>query len=104
MFNTPDRFEGVGMAMRGLSDELQEHGYWGSMRDRLPLSQTDAMSSSGSRAIVAGAPLSGHRVQVAGHQNIAMIRPGQEWTDTAGTERWAESHPTHVANFGGFMR
>ncbi|QNK73593.1 phenylacetaldoxime dehydratase family protein [Variovorax sp. PAMC28562] len=164
MFNTPDRFEGVGMVMGELSGELQEHGYWGSMRDRIPLSQTDAMSPSGSRAIVTGAPLPGQRVQVAGHQNIAMIRSGQEWADTAGTERtmyveemepvlregmdflrdrglsigcysnrymthldaagaplqksfglsywrsladmerWAESHPTHVAIFGGFMR
>ena len=74
MFNTPDRFEGVGVVMGELSGELQEHGYWGSMRDRIPLSQTDAMSPSGSRAIVAGAPLPGQRVQVTGHQNIAMIR------------------------------
>lgn len=164
MFNTPDRFEGVGVVMGGVSGELQEHGYWGSMRDRIPLSQTDAMAPSGARAVIAGAPAPGQRVRIAGHENIAMIRSGQEWTDTTGQERrlyledmepvlregmdflrdqglpigcysnrymshldargaprqksfglsywrsladmerWAESHPTHVAIFGSFMR
>lgn len=164
MFNTPDRLEGVGVVMGGVSGELQEHGYWGSMRDRIPLSQTDAMAPSGARAITLGAPTPGQRVRVSGHENIAMIRSGQEWADTAGQERalylgemepvlregmdflrdqglgigcysnrymhhldakgspleksfglsfwrsladmerWAESHPTHVAIFGSFMR
>ncbi len=164
LFNTPDRFEGVGVVMGGLSAPLQEHAYWGSMRDRIPLSQTDAMSASGARRVIAGAPAPGQRVQVAGHENLAVIRSGQEWTETTGQERklyleemepvlregmeflrdqglaigcysnrymnhldasgaplqksfglsywhsladmerWAESHPTHVAIFGGFMR
>lgn len=164
MFNTPDRFEGVGVVMGELSGELQEHGYWGSMRDRIALSQTDAMAPSGTRAVIAGTPAPGQRVRVAGHENIAMIRSGQEWTETTGQERtlylddmepvlregmdflrdqglgigcysnrymhhldaqgaplqksfglsywrsladmerWAESHPTHVAIFGSFMR
>ncbi|CAN7262753.1 phenylacetaldoxime dehydratase family protein [Variovorax paradoxus] len=164
MFNTPDRLEGVGVVMGGVSGELQEHGYWGSMRDRIPLSQTDAMAPSGMRAVIAGAPAPGQRVRIAGHENIAMIRSGQEWADTTGQERtlylgemepvlregmdflrdqglpvgcysnrymqhldgkgapleksfglsfwhsladmerWAESHPTHVAIFGSFMR
>jgi aldoxime dehydratase len=164
MFNTPDRLEGVGVVMGGVSGELQEHGYWGSMRDRIPLSQTDAMAPSGTRAVIAGAPAPGQRVRIAGHENIAMIRSGQEWADTTGQERalylgemepvlregmdflrdqglrigcysnrymqhldakgapleksfglsfwhsladmerWAESHPTHVAIFGSFMR
>lgn len=164
MFNTPDRFEGVGVVMGGVSGEIQEHGYWGSMRDRIPLSQHDAMAPAGSRAVVSGRPALGQRVRVVGHQNVAMIRSGQEWVDTEGQERklyleemepvlregmhflrdqglpigcysnrymthldasgaplqksfglsywhsladmerWAESHPTHVAIFGSFMR
>ncbi|MES1265192.1 MAG: phenylacetaldoxime dehydratase family protein, partial [Variovorax sp.] len=87
MFNTPDRFEGVGVVMGGVSADIQEHGYWGSMRDRIPLSQTDAMAPSGARAVTAGAPAPGRRVRIAGHENIAMIRSGQEWTDTSGQER-----------------
>nr|WP_281182826.1 phenylacetaldoxime dehydratase family protein [Nocardia miyunensis] len=34
-------FPGVGGIMRESSGEISEHGYWGSMRDRIPLSQTD---------------------------------------------------------------
>lgn len=163
-FSTPDRLEGIGVVMGGISGEIQEHGYWGSMRDRIPLAQTDAMKPSGAPCVIAGAPGPGRRVRVAGHENVALIRSGQEWTDTAGQERalylndmepvlregmdflrdagtaigcygnrylrhvdgagqpleksfglsvwrsladmerWSESHPTHVAIFGTFMR
>jgi aldoxime dehydratase len=164
MFNTPDRLEGVGVVMGGVSQDIQEHGYWGSARDRIPLSQTNAMNPSGTLRLIAGAPALGQRVRVAGHENVAMIRSGQEWTETeskerdlylndmepvlregmdflrdkgteigcytnrymqhidasgrpvektfgvsywrslADMERWSESHPTHVAIFGTFMR
>ncbi|OUM01163.1 phenylacetaldoxime dehydratase family protein [Variovorax sp. JS1663] len=164
LFNTPDRLEGIGVVMGGVSSDIQEHAYWGSMRDRIPLSQTDAMAPAGTRTVLAGRSAPGQRVRVGGHQNIAMIRSGQEWTDTQGQERklyleemepvlhegmdflrdqglgigcysnrymqhldptgaplqksfglsfwrsladmerWAESHPTHVAIFGSFMR
>lgn len=164
MFNTPDRLEGVGVVMGSVSGDIQEHSYWGSARDRIPLSQTDAMRPSGALTVSAGRPGLGSRVRIAGHENVAMIRSGQEWTETedkerelylkdmepvlregmdflrdAGTsigcysnrymrhldaagkpteksfglsywnsladmERWSESHPTHVAIFGTFMR
>ncbi|MDP9909326.1 aldoxime dehydratase [Variovorax boronicumulans] len=164
LFSTPDRLEGIGVVMDGVSGELQEHGYWGSMRDRLPLAQADALAPSGTRAVIAGTPAPGQRVRIAGHTHLAMIRSGQEWTETTGQERqryledmapvlregmdflrdqglpigcysnrfmhhldahgaplqksfglsywrsladmerWAESHPTHVAIFGSFMR
>lgn len=165
MFNTPDRLEGVGVAMGRIGDEvIQEHSYWGSARDRIPLAQTDRLAPIGTLAVVAGSPALGQRVRVRGHENVAMIRSGQEWTETEGRERalylkdmepvlrdgmnflrdhgnsigcyfnrymahvgangdstqksfglsfwrsladlerWAESHPTHLAIFGTFMR
>lgn len=164
LFNTPDRLEGVGVVMGGISGDIQEHAYWGSMRDRIPLSQSDPMAPAGTRTLLTGGAAPGRRVQVAGHENVALIRSGQEWTDTEGRERllyleeiepvlregmdflrdqglpigcysnrymqhldatgaplqksfglsfwrsladmerWAESHPTHVAIFGSFMR
>ncbi len=164
MFNTPDRLEGIGVAMGGMSGDIQEHGYWGSARDRIPLAQTDALSPVGALRVAAGMPAHGKRVHVAGHDNVAIIRSGQEWTETQGKERelylqdmepvlregmdflrdrgtaigcysnrymthldasgqplektfglslwrslgdmerWSESHPTHVAIFGTFMR
>jgi aldoxime dehydratase len=164
MFNTPDRLEGVGVVMGDISGDIQEHGYWGSARDRIPSSQTDTMKPAGALAVVSGKPGLGSRVRIAGHEHVAMIRSGQEWTETEGKERdlylkdmepvlhqgmdflrdsgksigcytnrymqhldasgnpiektfglsywnsladlerWSESHPTHVAIFGTFMR
>ncbi|MBT2324400.1 phenylacetaldoxime dehydratase family protein [Variovorax paradoxus] len=164
MFNTPDRLEGVGIAMGSISGDIQEHGYWGSARDRIPLAQTDALSPAGALRVVGDTPAHGRRVRIEGHDNLAIIRSGQEWTETRGKERelylqdmepvlregmnflrdrgasigcysnrymthidaagkpaektfglslwrslgdmerWSESHPTHVAIFGTFMR
>jgi aldoxime dehydratase len=164
LFNTPDRPEGVSVVMGGMSEDIQEHAYWGAARDRIPLSQTDAMQPAGSLAIVHEAAGIGRSVRIAGHENVALIRSGQEWTETEGKERelylkdmepvllegmnflrdqgaaigcynnrymhhvdangrvlqktfglsywrslsdmerWSESHPTHVAIFGTFMR
>lgn len=165
LFSAQDRMEGIGVMMGGRSDEpIQEHGYWGSMRERLPLGQTDALVPSDDVALIAGAPGHGRRARLRGHRHLAVIRSGQDWTDTSGRERslylddmepilrvgmdflrdhgggigcyanrymhaidasgasieksfgysqwrslaaleaWAESHPTHVAIFGTFMR
>ncbi|MCY0386991.1 phenylacetaldoxime dehydratase family protein [Robbsia sp. Bb-Pol-6] len=87
LFSAPDRLEAGGAALGRLSQEIMEHGYWGSMRDRLPLSQTDPLSASGALTIIDGAPGPGARVRVAGHANLAVIRSGQDWSDTAGEER-----------------
>lgn len=87
LFSSPDRLEGGGVAQGHVSGEIVEHGYWGSMRDRLPLSQADAMPPSGALTIVEGKPRSRQRVRVQGHANLAMIRSGQDWTDTTGDER-----------------
>lgn len=161
LFSTPDQFEGVGMLASHISDDIQEHGYWGGMRDRLPASQTDPL---GSGHAVSGQRQPGPRVIVQGRDNVALIRSGQDWRATEGQERhlylhdiepelhagmdflaqkggsvgchfnrymhhidragrpieksfglslwktlehmerWSESHPTHLAIFGTFMR
>ncbi|NMO02864.1 phenylacetaldoxime dehydratase family protein [Gordonia sp. TBRC 11910] len=82
-----DDLPGVGAVMDGISGEIEEHGYWGSMRDRFPISQHDWMSAAGELRIVAGDPDVGGRVVVAGHDNIALIRSGQEWRAAQAEER-----------------
>lgn len=82
-----ERFPGVGAIMDRPSGEIQEHGYWGSMRERFPLSQTDRMLASGKLAIVHGNPADRGRVVIRGHDNIALIRSGQDWEQTEGAER-----------------
>ena len=85
LFSTPDGFEGVGVLARGMSSsEIQEHAYWGGMRDRLAISQTDALRGSGLPQMEG--PIAG-RVRVHGSDNVALIRSGQEWTKTTGRER-----------------
>ncbi len=143
-----------------MSDLVQEHAYWGGARDRIPLSQTDAMAPAGQ----AGSVTDGLRRRILPHENLCLIRSGQDWGDTeaderrlyldtvepvlregmdflrdsglaigcyanryldvidaegrvldkrfgmswwkslAALERWAESHPTHIAIFGAAMK
>jgi aldoxime dehydratase len=87
LFSSPDRLEGGGVAMGNVSGEIKEHGYWGAMRDRLPLSQADALEPSGTLTVVEGNPGPGQRVRVQGHANLALIRSGQDWSETTGDER-----------------
>jgi aldoxime dehydratase len=82
-----DDLPGVGAVMDGVSGEINEHGYWGSMRERFPISQTDWMQASGELRVVAGDPAAGGRVVVRGHDNIALIRSGQDWADAEADER-----------------
>ena len=82
-----DQLPGVGAIMDKTSGEIEEHGYWGSMRDRFPVSQTDWMSPSGELKVVAGDPAKGGRVVIMGHDNIALIRSGQDWADAEAEER-----------------
>lgn len=78
-----DRPEGIAVAGDGLSGEIQEHGYWGGARDRMPLAQTDPLAPSGT----VSARRDGDRVTVVPNSNVCLIRSGQEWTETDGDER-----------------
>lgn len=86
-FSSPDVLEGVGVVMGGLSDEIQEHGYWGGMRDRIPSAQINPLDAVGSLTKAEEANPSGKRIRMVGHENIAIIRSGQDWVDTEGRER-----------------
>jgi len=66
-----------------MSGEVQEHAYWGGMRDRIPLSQTSEMAPAGT----AQAIRNGSRIRVVAHDNACLIRSGQDWGDTEASER-----------------
>lgn len=76
--------EGVASLAEGMSGEMQEHGYWGSARDRLPRAQIDALSGS---ATAPSATRTGKRVVLAGRENLCLIRSGQDWSATQQQER-----------------
>jgi aldoxime dehydratase len=80
-----DRTDGVSVASEKLSGEIQEHGYWGGARDRIPLAQTDRLDPSGELSVETD-PSTG-LVTVWPHGNLCLIRSGQEWTETDGDER-----------------
>ena len=87
LFSNPDHLEGVGVALgRRSTEDISEHAYWGSMRERLPLSQTDPLHSTG-LPHVESTSARGRRTRISGHENLAIIRSGQEWTETEGKER-----------------
>jgi aldoxime dehydratase len=83
LFASLGRPEGVAMLADGFSGEIQEHAYWGGMRDRIPLSQTDPIAPVGEPVV----ERDGGRVRVRPQQGICLIRSGQDWTDTDGDER-----------------
>lgn len=84
LFSHTDR-EGVSALASSMSDEVQEHGYWGSMRDRIPRSQNDAMEASG--ALQVATSWRGRRIQVVPHGNLCVIRSGQDWSQCDDAER-----------------
>jgi aldoxime dehydratase len=83
LFSSLDRPEGVAAIAGGMSGEVQEHAYWGGMRDRIPLSQTDPMSPGGNPELIRD----GARLRVRAHDNLCLIRSGQDWSDTEASER-----------------
>jgi len=160
LFSSLGRREGVAALASEMSGEVAEHAYWGGVRDRIPLSQTDPLRGSGTPRIE---PVGQGRVRLRPSEGLCLIRSGQDWTETDGAERamyleevepvlragmdflrtegaaigchsnryltivedgrsvdrtfglswwrslaalerWAESHPTHVAIFGAAMR
>ena len=83
LFSAPDRPEGIASLAAGMSDMVTEHAYWGGARDRIPASQTDAMQPAGAPRLVRD----GGRVTVRPHENLCLIRSGQDWGDTQAEER-----------------
>lgn len=80
----PDHLVGVANTRTGLSDPIQTHAYWGSMRDRVPDSAQDRFDPDGDIAIIEQSP---GRVVVQPSRNLAVIRSGQDLTNAVGVER-----------------
>jgi aldoxime dehydratase len=76
--------EGFGAIAASMSPPIDEHGYWGSMRDRLPLSQVDEVRRGEFGPSVSR---EGRLNVVRLDTNAVIIRSGQAWSDTRGGER-----------------
>ncbi len=84
LFSDNSTPEGLARLGVGMSDEIIEHGYWGSARDRLPVAQHSRLTEdkTGGKAYI-----SGKRVLLAGRNNLCLIRSGQDWSATGHEER-----------------
>ena len=83
LFSSLGRPEGVATLADGFSGDIMEHAYWGGMRDRIPNAQTSDLAPSSSPSLMHD----GGRVRVKPHDNICLIRSGQDWSDTEAAER-----------------
>ncbi len=79
----PTAVEGIAALADGISGPIQEHGYWGAARDRIPASQYDALHSTESPTF----ERDGSYVRVHAQDDLCLIRSGQDWLETEGDER-----------------
>lgn len=97
IFSSTTLPEGAARTAPAFSEEMQEHGYWGSMRERIPLSQTDPLKSSGAPGLQAHGESGSGIFRVIPHHNVAVIRSGQDWLECTPEETagfFAEVEPT----------
>lgn len=80
----PDHIVGIAHARAGLSEPIDTHAYWGSMRDRIPASAGERFDPDGEITIVEQSP---GRVVVRPAKNLAVIRSGQDLSNAVGIER-----------------
>ncbi|KAI1734288.1 hem-containing dehydratase protein [Xylaria scruposa] len=91
--------EGAAQMKESISGAITEHGYWGSMRDRLPVSQTNPLQGDKAdweTTKVEDSASAKRRIRIPGTPNLTVIRSGQDWSDTYPAERelyLSEMHP-----------
>lgn len=82
----PEGYAKIATAMSGMTDT---HGYWGSARDRIPRTQTDGLAPEGTpkAALVDGNDTLCRHIVVTPHDNLCLLRSGQDWADSDADER-----------------
>ncbi|KAH9895478.1 heme-containing dehydratase protein [Xylariomycetidae sp. FL2044] len=103
VFSNHEIPEGAAHMRESVSGMIQEHAYWGSMRDRMPLSQTDPLrgepANLSAQDLGAAPAKLQRRVRVPGKKNLCVIRSGQDWSSTGPEEReiyLTSLHPTLI--------
>lgn len=83
LFSSWGRPERISVIADHESGPIEEHAYWGAARDRMPAGHYDPMKRAGELTLKIDGPLR----EVSGHDNICLIRSGQDISDTLDTER-----------------
>jgi len=82
--------EGYAIIADRMSGRTDTHEYWGSARDRLPRSQTDPLLARSIPEIASdldGRQTLGRHVRIKPHENLCLLRSGQDWSETGRIER-----------------
>ena len=81
IFGTPNP-AGVACAATGMCPNDRTHGYWGSMRDRIPNSRHDSFVSSLGNKLSRASPREtfGKRWRIRAPANLCYIRSGQDYS------------------------
>lgn len=76
--------EGVAKLADDVSDEIIEHCYWGSARDRIASAQVSELKG---QEVPPAYQQTGKRIKLEGRDNLCLIRSGQDWSCTENAER-----------------
>lgn len=83
--------EGYAKIADRFSGETDSHEYWGSARERIPRAQRDQLMPGGEPTAKGPGPMPidtrGHFITVQPHDNLVLLRSGQDWSDTTSEER-----------------
>jgi aldoxime dehydratase len=81
--------EGWGHIADYMTEPTDTHEYWGSMVDRIARSQTEDLTPEGTPAVdglALGHDTLGRFVRVTPHNNLCVLRSGQDWTEAKGKD------------------
>ncbi len=84
LFSGPEHDHGLSQRRSGIKGPVAHHMYWGGMRDRIPHSAVNALEASGPLGV---REEDGRRIVVEAHENLCIIRSGQDWSMTEGVQR-----------------
>ncbi len=81
LFSSED-VTGMATLASRVTGPVQEHAYWGAMRDRMPASEyNDFSSKTGARlTYVPRVESKGKHIRITAPENICLIRSAQNWT------------------------
>jgi len=77
LFSGPVHDHGYSQLREGIVGPIPHHQYWGGMRDRIPLSAQDPFEVPGPIRMIGQ---SDHHHVVEAHENLCIIRSGQDWS------------------------
>jgi aldoxime dehydratase len=89
IYSEPTVSVGSGAGLDAHEGPVQSHNYWGSMRDRIPVSSSDDLAGS---FVLSAAPTVrttgfGERIVASGIDNLATIRSGELYDGLEGREK-----------------